>query len=310
MSGDSALSGRSSPSGRQVEIGDGTTSAVVTEVGGGLRALSSGGIEVLDGYASDQVCSGGRGQVLIPWPNRLEDGRYEYGGATPSAALDEPDARNAIHGLVRWLRWTVDSPSPDRAVAACSLAPQPGYPWGIEVSVTYSVGGGSLLTVDVAVSNTGEVAGRAPLGVGFHPYLHAGDGGVDRARLTVPAATRLLADERGIPRAAVPVGGTGHDLRRGLTIGSLRLDDCFTDLPADWSVELERADGLLVELWTEGEWPYVMCYTGDTLPGSERRRGLAVEPMTCPPNALRTGESLVELDPGQSWGARWGIRGR
>ena len=282
----------------------------MTEVGGGLRALSTCGLDVLDGYAQDAVCPGGRGQVLAPWPNRLEGGRYEYGGVAATAALDEPAAGNAIHGLVRWIRWEVESPAPNLAVARCVLAPQPGYPWGLAFELSYVVGRDPLLRVDVSVTNTGEVAARAPLGLGFHPYLHAGEGGVDTARLTVPAATRLLADERGIPRAAVPVGGSEYDFRGGPALGALRLDDCFTDLPPDWSVWLERRDGLTFELFTEGKWPYVMCFSGDTLAQPERRRGLAVEPMTCPPNALRTGESLIGLDPGESWRGSWGIRER
>jgi len=29
--------------------------------------------------------------------------------------------------------------------------------------------------------------------------------------------------------------------------------------------------------------------------------------MTCPPNALRTGDGLIELRPGEPWHASWGI---
>ena len=64
-----------------------------------------------------------------------------------------------------------------------------------------------------------------------------------------------------------------------------------------------------VELWMAEGFRYVMAYTGDTLePVERRRRGIAIEPMTCPPNALRTGTDLIRLDPGSSWTSRWGIR--
>ena len=53
---------------------------------------------------------------------------------------------------------------------------------------------------------------------------------------------------------------------------------------------------------------YVMVYTGDTLePAGRRRRGVAIEPMTCPPNAFRSGIDVIELEPGGSWRGRWGI---
>ena len=49
-----------------------------------------------------------------------------------------------------------------------------------------------------------------------------------------------------------------------------------------------------------------MVFTGDPLPDVSRR-SLAVEPMTCPPNAFRTGEDLIQLEPGQSFTSSWGI---
>jgi aldose 1-epimerase len=39
-----------------------------------------------------------------------------------------------------------------------------------------------------------------------------------------------------------------------------------------------------------------------------RRKAVAVEPMTCPPDAFRTGVALIELDPGATWQGRWGLR--
>src|SRR5262249_34364533 len=86
------------PSGEQVEIAVGDQQAVVVEVGGGLRSYSAGGRELLDGYRADEMSSSGRGQVLIPWPNRLQDGRYEFDGQSHPPPLNEPEHRNAIHG--------------------------------------------------------------------------------------------------------------------------------------------------------------------------------------------------------------------
>jgi aldose 1-epimerase len=88
------------PSGEQITIALGDQQAVIVEVGGGLRAYSAGGRELVDGYGAHEMSSSGRGQVLIPWPNRLEGGSYEFDGKHHQLPLNEPERRNAIHGLV------------------------------------------------------------------------------------------------------------------------------------------------------------------------------------------------------------------
>ena len=102
------------PSGKQITIVTKDQQAVVVEVGGGLRSYSVGGRELLDGYGADEMSSSGRGQALIPWPNRLEDGSYEFNGRRYQPPLNEPEHRNAIHGLVRWSTWTVTEREPQR----------------------------------------------------------------------------------------------------------------------------------------------------------------------------------------------------
>jgi aldose 1-epimerase len=52
----------------------------------------------------------------------------------------------------------------------------------------------------------------------------------------------------------------------------------------------------------------VQVFTGDTLPAARRRQGLAVEPMTCPPDAFRSGQDLLRLEPGETATRQWGIR--
>jgi aldose 1-epimerase len=60
-----------------------------------------------------------------------------------------------------------------------------------------------------------------------------------------------------------------------------------------------------VTVWADASWPYVQLFTGD-LP-DVGRRGFAVEPMTCPPNAFKTGEGLIRLEPGDTFEGTWGI---
>jgi len=296
------------PSGEQVEIEFGDQRVVVVEVGGGLRSYEAGGRAVLDAYGPDEMCSSGRGQVLIPWPNRLQAGSYEFGGRSHQLALDEPSAGNAIHGLVRWADWTVAEREANRVVVVHTLHPRPGYPFTLELSIEYTLSQGGL-QVRTTATNVGM--DPCPFGSGAHPYLTFGTGSVDSVLLQVPARTVLHSDERGIPTGSGAVGGTEYDFTQPRAIGATKLDTAFTDLERDQDglarVELRHPDhdgGLA--LWVDERYSYLMLYTGDDRP-DVNRRSLAVEPMTCPPNAFRSGDDLIVLEPGGSFQGVWGI---
>ncbi len=202
------------------------------EVGGGLRTYTAGGRPVLDGYPEDETSSGGRGQVLMPWPNRLGDGRFEWNGVGLQTALTEPENHNAIHGLVRWASWTVAEETAHRVRMEYRLYPQPGWPWILDLAVTYTLGDDGL-EVRTTARNLPGGAGACPFGAGWHPYLDAFGGLVDEAVLTFGAATAYVADERGLPRHTVPVAGTDLDFSAGRPIGGAHLDTAFTDLARD-----------------------------------------------------------------------------
>jgi aldose 1-epimerase len=298
-----------SSSGRQVEISSRDQRVVITEVGAGLRSYTLGGRPIIDGYCESEPATAGRGQVLIPWPNRLEGGEYEFGGRSHQLPLTEPEAGNAIHGLVRWAAWSVGDLDPDRLVMEHILHPQPGYPFALSLSVEYFVSDEGLRVTSTA-TNIGAEA--CPYGSGQHPYLTVGTEKVDTVLLRVPGRTVLRTDERKIPVAAVPVDGTEYDFREPREIGSQQLDNTFTDLIRDGDgigrVTLRDPDrDTRVTLWLDESYPYVELFTGDPLP-SVARRSLAVEPMTCPPNAFRSGEGVLVLEPGQSASAAWGIQ--
>jgi galactose mutarotase-like enzyme len=299
----------SPPTGHQHEIRHGEQVAVVGEVGATLRRYATGGVDVLDGFDAGERSTAGRGQVLAPWPNRLDGGRYEFDGVEGRAALDEPELDNAIHGLVRWQPWRAIAQD-DRSVRlSCVLHPQPGYPWRLELEVGYRLEDDGMHVTGKA-SNTSAAA--CPFGLGFHPYLTLGEPVVDSATLTIGAKRRLVCDERGHPEGDEAVEGTSYDFARPRRIGDTKLDTAFTDLATDPEgrarAELRSESGRGVTLWAGPEFPYLMVYTGDAVsPESRRRRGIAVEPMTCPPNALRTGTDLVRLEPGASWTGSWGI---
>ena len=219
------------------------------------------------------------------------------------------DEHNAIHGLVRWAVWNVAERETHRVVMEHVLHPRPGYPFSLGLAHRLrALGGGSA-----GARRRPRTSDRrpCPYGTGAHPYLTAGTERVDSAVLRAPARTVLLSDERGIPTGDAPVEGTEYDFRRPRPIGRTRLDHCFKDLERDSDgrarVELRNEDaGNGVELWVDEGYPYLMLFTGDPVPDVQRR-SLAVEPMTCPPNAFRTGRDLILLNPGSTVTTTWGI---
>jgi aldose 1-epimerase len=294
------------PCGEQFEIAFAEQRVVAVEVGGALRTYTVDGEDVIDGYRADEMATGGRGQMLMPWPNRVQDGSYEFEGRRHQLPLNELEHSNAIHGLVRWLAWRVREHEPHRVVLASVLHAQPGYPFSLDLRIEYELSAGGL-AVRTTATNIGTSA--CPYGSGAHPYLTLGAETIDDVLLHVPAHTALRSDDRGIPVGTVAVDGTELDFRSARRIGQAKLDHGYTDLERDdagvASVTVEAPDGSGRTLWVDEGYPYVMVFTGD-IPAVQRR-GLAVEPMTCPPNAFRSGEALVTLEPGESHTAAWGL---
>ena len=304
------------PSGQQFEIIAGPHRVTLVEVGGGIRSYTCGGRAVLDGYPAEAMCTGARGTPLIPWPNRLADGAYTYAGTDYQVALTEPEAHNAIHGFLRWRNWTLRERETDRVVLGIVLHPLPGYPFTLDVAIDYTLHdtgngpGRPGLTVSTTATNLGPT--RCPYAAGQHPYLTTGTELIDEATLTLDAASWLPTDDRGLPTGVEPVASSPYDFRTPRLIGDTRIDCAFTGLARDgdgmaW-VYLSAPDGPRVGLWADEHHRFIEIYTGDTQPPDSRRRGLAVEPMTCAPNGLRSGDGLRELDPGQGITTRWGIR--
>ena len=311
-SSDQSPAQTSAATGAQWLIGHGHQRAIITEVGATLRSLTVGDRAVVDGFGSDEWSHGGRGQVLAPWPNRLGDGAYTFQDVSAQAPLDEVGRRNAIHGLVRWLPWRLTGRAQNRVGLECELHPSPAYPFSLRIEVEYRLGREGL-TVTTDAQNFGD--GDIPFGLGFHPYLTVGTTTVDQSRLRVPANSRLVTDERGLPTGKVGVAGTEYDFTTARPVGVTRLDTAYCDLTRDSDgrvrVELDHPDGDAgVTLWADERFGYLMAYTGDTLDEGSRRTAVAVEPMTCPPDAFRTGTDLTVLRPGARWTGTWGITPR
>ncbi|HWJ08788.1 MAG TPA: aldose 1-epimerase family protein [Nocardioides sp.] len=295
----------SAPTGDQYVLASHGYRAVVTR-SGVLRRLSHDGRELVDGFAEDAMPSAGRGQLLVPWPNRVRDGRYDFGGATHQLALSEPKRGNASHGLVRWVSWSLARHDPAAVELRYFLPAQTGYPWALDLTTTWELGPEGL-TVTQAATNRADTP--APYASGAHPYLVAGPGPCDGWRLDLPAATCLTVDAERL----LPTGRESFDGVVGDPLGGTVLNHAVTDLRRDdrgvASVRLVAGDGGSgVELWVDRHHRWLQVYTGDDTPTP--RASVAVEPMTAPPDAFNSGEDLVVLEPGASFAASWGIRAR
>jgi aldose 1-epimerase len=297
------------PTGEQYEITSGTRRAVVTEVGATLRRFSVDGRDVVRGFGLDEMSTAGRGQNLVPWPNRIRDGRYTFNGVTHQLALTEPGRHNASHGLARYLPWVLVDKKTDAVTNQARIHPQPGWPGTLETRITHRVGVDGL-TVTVEATNVGD--NELPFGYGAHPYLTVGESTVDEVALTMPASSYLEVDDRLLPIRVSPVDGTAYDLRQGPLLGSLILDTAMTDLARDsdgrWRVKLVREDRY-AELWGDEAMRWIQVFTG----GPHRDRSIAVEPMTCGPDAFNAGPThgdMKVIAPGESVVGQWGISGR
>jgi len=217
-------------SGEQIELRHGDQRVVVVEVGGGLRTYSIADRALLDGYAEDQMCPSARGETLIPWPNRLRDGSYEFGSDRLQLALTEPGKHNAIHGLTRWANWTAAERAENHVTMEHVLHPQDGYPFALALRIDYRLDANGL-AVETTATNVGAV--ECPSGAGAHPYLTAGTDVIDGCTLKSPGAVRMLTDDQAIPTGSERVDGTEFDFRAPKRIGSTQLDTGYSELDRD-----------------------------------------------------------------------------
>jgi aldose 1-epimerase len=297
------------PGGAEYEISADGYVAVVSAVGASLRVLRHGHRDLVASYPAEVVRPVYRGAVLAPWPNRIADGRYEFDGVTHQVPLNEVDRMNALHGLVAWAPWQLVEHARHQVVLAYRLHPLDGYPFMLDMQVAYRVGRHGL-EWEIAGVNVGD--DPAPYGCALHPYLVAGEGRVDDWTLTLPAQQYLtVSADRLLPAGLEPVAGTGFDFRAPRPIGTAFLDHAFTGLVRDENghatVTLTDAHGAGVAMRWDETWPWVQVHTADRPEPELNRSGLAVEPMTCPPDAFNSGRDLVRLQPGDEHRARWHV---
>jgi aldose 1-epimerase len=296
--------------GTQFRISAGDYLATVSELGAGLREFRYRDRPVIAEYKADELPPGGAGQLLAPWPNRINGGRYSFAGSSYQLDLSEPGRGNAIHGLTRWAGWQAAAQAADAVQLRHVLHGKPGYPFCLDLTAEYRVSAAGGLRVTVTARNAGSRP--APYGTGSHPYLTAGTPLVDDCVLELPASRWLAADDRGIPLGEPEdVTATPYDFRVPRLVAGTQLDHALTGLASGpdgraWA-RLSGA-GVQVAFWAGPGYRWLQVFTGDALDPARRRRAIAIEPMTCPPDSFATGTDLLILQPGDTVTHAWGIQ--
>ena len=295
--------------GQEFRLAAGDYTASIVQRGGALRQLTFQGRDLVVPFDAAAPIPDYRGIIAAPWPNRIADGSYRHDGAVRHLPLTEPARRTALHGLVFDQLWTLHSGSADTLSLGCDLGDSPGYPFRLSLRLDYRLDAAGLHTT-VTATNTGE--GNAPYGVCPHPYLLAGPAPLDEWTLELPAQTFLdVTTDRLLPLGTRPVAGHEFDFRTPRTIGATEIDHAFTDIKYDDDgtarVVVRDPSGTGVGMSWDRNSPWLQVHTADKPTPLPNRLGLAVEPMTCPPDAFNSGQDLVRLEQGSVHQAHWSI---
>ncbi|MBT1164135.1 aldose 1-epimerase family protein [Bifidobacterium felsineum] len=295
--------------GQQYSISYGDYKAVITELGANMRKITYKGKNVIVPLGADDPITCCHGQLLIPFPNRIAAGTYEFEGKTYTLPIDEHDRNTAIHGYGYRSFWKLESLTESSVTQSWRSPFLLGYPFAIKVYATHELTEDGM-KITVKAENYGDV--DAPWALAIHPWLDNGfngygdeiDGHNAQCRLTVPAATHVTVDDNLIPTGTEPVEGTKYDLNDNPLLVNQPFDDAWTDLKrdADGSVTaiFTRPDGLVIKVGGDETVTSFQVCTGTGFPAFQHPAGTAVEPQTAYANAFNTGKDLIVIKPGES----------
>lgn len=286
-----------------------TVRAVIAQAGAAIRQLSVDGVEITAGVDDRAPVPFFSGAVLVPWPNRVRDGRWVQDGRTHQLYVNDARYRSALHGLVYDTPHQMVAQSDSAITLGAQVVPQRGYPFQLHTEVAYQLVADGL-TATHTVRNLGS--DHAPVAIGAHPFLAIGDVPAEALTLTVNGSHHVDVDDRLIPIGHTAVAGTEWDLRGGRVIADLDLDDAWSVLPTaegDSVHTLCSPDGRTVSLWADESFGFVHVFITRAFPRAQRFvTAVALEPMTAPADAFNSGVGLRWLAPDETLSASWGIR--
>ncbi len=270
--------------------------------------------DIIYGYNIEKDCDGGMGDVLSPFPGRVDKGEYSYQGSDYQLKGFAENKGNTLHAFVRELEWEVAKISDYQIASIVEVKEDKfldkGYPFNLRFSIIYEILDEGLL-IRTEVKNIGE--NTAPFGIGYHPYFKVA-AKVDEMIWHVPAKSVVEFDESLKPTGKlIPVDESNLDFRTPARIGSRIIDNCFTDLIRDekgiFTSRLSNEDGTkAIEIWQDESYPYFQTYSSDTIAPKNQRQAIAMEPQSCCGFAINFPKlGLIDLVPDLQFVGEWGI---
>lgn len=257
--------------------------AVISRRGGAIHQLLVGDFEIVPKFSLANPLDFVYGHTLAPWPNRLEDGQYQFAGK--NFQFEDLDAQgNKNHGLVLDELFEIRAQSDHSVLLGYRFGSDAGYPFEIDLEISYELRGSGLEVLATA-TNLGQ---DAPFAIGFHPYLLT----TESFSLSANFQEQSIQDERLLPIGTKPIAGLQLDQD---SPGLSELDHCFSG--AD-EVVITRPDGEVVVKAT-ANLPFFMLYRPNRHL-SEAGAVIAIEPQSAMANVFRTSPDSCLLPAGQS----------
>jgi aldose 1-epimerase len=273
----------------------------IASIGSSIREYTIDGLDIIVPYNSDEMAPHYSGQVLFPWPNRLEDGKYEFEGKKVDAFINEKDRNNQLHGLSALYSFDILEKDENWAKLGLLLPPNRNFPYLIRAEILYTLTDDGL-EIKTFVKNEGRE--NAPFALGWHPWF-APRGELDNCTLQFRAASYVYPDSRLLPTKEGELPAA-FDFSTEKSLRGIELDDAFADLEEN-KVSFKAADGHITTIRADENYKSFQICTADFGEGAERRFGIAIEPMTAYANAFKTHKDLITIAPEQIIQNSWKI---
>lgn len=285
-------------SGKTIVLVAGHYQAKIVSVGAGIAELTHHQRHLVIPHKPEEMPLAHMGKVLIPWPNRVANGCYQHDGVVFKLPINDHDSNSAIHGFLAWRDWQVTEQTGTSVTLTAYLPPSYGYPFMLMSTVTYQLDAEAGLAAYITTKNIDDKS--APYGVGVHPYLTCNLDSIDNYQLTIPARQVLTVGQPLNPLHLLTTDESGLNFLTAKPVGALRIDHTFKTVmpelsPSEWEVVITSQQQNM-SVYLRSDQPWLQVYTGDKL----NRLGLAVEPMSCPPNAFNSRVDLISLAPEES----------
>ncbi len=300
---------------KEIELNYKNQSLVINILGGGIKEyylVKNGQKEnIIYGYSKDEEKSGSMGDILFPFPGRIENSEYTFEGKKYKLSGLKIKDGHAIHGFAKLAIWKLINKTENSATLSFSMTKKEyeakGFPFGLTINVTYSLSGKGLMC-SAEILNMGDEA--APFGLGFHPYFSINGAKVDEMFLQIPANKMVEFAPNLKPTGQFLEIDGDLDFGTQKKIGDLVIDNCFTDLnyENDEAKTTLSVGDVKITIWQDQNLPYLQLYSADTIGEDHLRKGLAIEAQTCTGFVLNMPEmGLKVLQPGEKFTASWGI---